>query len=571
MPRIPTIAALTLLACACGTTSATSTVAPALAPDAVLASYDNSGRLLNFPLAEAFGDFAAADRAGRSYTDVYVLAHGWNYTMMESIANTSDWLVEIGAFADRLRARGVGDDAFRPYVVAVSWDSVSRPARAALDSVIPGESNMLAEWLSYLPDTLVFHFFSVWNESVNAMAIAIGRGYPAEYRATLVQNPAFPASGEPNPAAGGEVAPVPAAAAAVGRRYGRIVPVASILRSLAVESARRERRGQPPFAIHVVGHSFGGKLATMATVEALRGWDEALASLDESLPPPRIESLVAFNAALHPAELGYVEHRAERLLSFADRLSAGDAFETLRAVPRRAFVTSRHDYPNGIGFDVSELLLQKDNVQKSNQILTASPPGSVAHNVKAVTGLLALPLVVGWSALEWIGGRVLAIPTDWAYHVARNDTLGEPDGSPLGVARGVFNGVHFFLPLDKLRGARGDRMGLFRHVRPGIGRQSVDEMFAGRGWARRREGLEGLRTEPWPSMRAFLAGEVDWSDDRVRFVDATDVYDGASPVTGAHGDLGNKEELDDGTRRIDHTMRFVLKVTRPDLWARVGG
>jgi hypothetical protein len=138
-----------------------------------LAIYNRDGKLINTPMEHMRRDFAVADRP---YSHVLVIAHGWNFTVGEAIANYAAY---IEAIDSEIRPATPPREAFRPYLVFVTWDSASRPLEDAAAALLPLGLDRLI-----FPATLsadqVIHVLTAWGESISR-----GRAGAALHRAQL--------------------------------------------------------------------------------------------------------------------------------------------------------------------------------------------------------------------------------------------------------------------------------------------------------------------------------------------------------------------------------------------------
>ncbi len=507
-----------------------------------VATYDNEGYLLSFPLEEARADIEALGQGGDAVPNhIYIVAHGWNFTLADSLKNYRHYLALIDEEIE---------PGFSPYFVFINYPSTARPTQDLAASLLPLGLDWVLWPATWIIDRVAFHLPSAWNQSLKATRIAVSDGCRPTLRADDYDS-------------------------AVARGQGRaLVPVSMFLRSLS-----KEFGGSGGARIHCVGHSYGGKLITLAAIEAIvcSFQDEAGGSL--SVPPPGVEgpidSLVVFNGAFHPSELTYDASVDDSMVRAA-----------LGTISRKAVVFSRRDFATGFAFDVSEFAATRKGLDGIDSALGAASRaldeqnGIVREAGRPVVALSAYVVGSGFSAISWICGvvtKVLSLPADWMHHVKSNDTFGGDGEEAPGWAMPL-NALHFFLPVDKIISAESDKMGILRHTRPAVGRTGLATLYRGRGVLMNIQAswMAGMTPRSsGVSAKEFVrivdesrpTSFSEWDPNTFYSFDATSVYDTLCSIVGAHGDIRSTESAGNrlGCRKIDATIRFIRWATTEPL------
>ncbi|MGZ5055648.1 MAG: hypothetical protein ACXWAT_12010 [Methylobacter sp.] len=302
--------------------------------------------------------------------------------------------------------------------------------------------------------------------------------------------------------------------------------------------------------LHLIGHSYGAKLVTMAGMEAVRRWmlesiaanpqqfsqlascnqteqdssellkDLAVCDLtghrkpfgeleiafsglqkplllkewfDKTTEIP-IDSLVLFNPAFHPSELSYPVD----VFNFAPT-------QTLRFISRKAIVYTTYDYANGALFSLRENILNTQITQIGNQASKKLDQLSYEKNNRWLELPLNLlqsaiaPVDLGYSLVYTHTGlafySLANLPWDFWHHV-QTGTLGglylPPSDSAFGwqsVAKGAANAVDYFLPTNMLYRNESEQ-GFFRLNKPGLGKTGLNHLAEGRWIGANLWGLE---------------------------------------------------------------------------------
>ena len=173
-------------------------------------------------------------------TDIYVVSHGWNYTLDESITNYQHYI-------DLINSKISPSKKFHPYFIFISWPSAARPLTNLARSVVPfGVDNDISKYTSPIDHTLLF-FPTVWKQSLNAYENAVGN-WSSKYHQGIDCREKWQNKEDSF------------------AEDGRDVPVALILYELLkIKNSRSVK-------LHLVGHSFGAKLVSHSALLALEWW-----------------------------------------------------------------------------------------------------------------------------------------------------------------------------------------------------------------------------------------------------------------------------------------------------------
>jgi hypothetical protein len=117
--------------------------------------------------------------SGDPITDVYVVAHGWNFSIAEAVANYHGYM----ELADRIQYLQEPKDRskFQPYFFFVVWPSVIRPLSDMAGAILPFGLDESIRALTTTVDLGAFFLPSVWKQSIHAAKNALGKGYPNQY------------------------------------------------------------------------------------------------------------------------------------------------------------------------------------------------------------------------------------------------------------------------------------------------------------------------------------------------------------------------------------------------------
>jgi pimeloyl-ACP methyl ester carboxylesterase len=383
VPRVSrTLTAISLCVASVWVSSGCSSYRPALPPgdymrghNYTFAAYDDEERLIHSPIEHLETALLTHRDEGRPISDVYVIVHGWDYTLDESVRLYEDYRKTIGTAMTSLRK---DDPNFEPYFVFVTWNSVTRPVSEATRSLMPWSLAEPVRDVAGLVDQVVFHIPSAWGESQKALRIALGNAR----RWSGFDPTSYPKPGEPSEydreIAAHTLADLPATFP------GYDVPL-----SVLVDQMIRMKRAAPqPFALHVVGHSFGGKIASNATLDAIARVVAAEAVAGTPTSGPLVDSLVLLLPAMRPVEMYKKveldvdqvegeerENRLKRLAPLRENdaqsgflrvIGKGKPYVSFAAVTDRiahkVVVNSGQDSANGWIFALSETLISHNAI-----------------------------------------------------------------------------------------------------------------------------------------------------------------------------------------------------------------
>lgn len=550
------------------------------------AIYSDEARLISNPLLDlrraASTPLTNAKCTNATITDVYVFVHGWNFTLQEAIANSHGYLEVM----DQHLPTSIHDKPFCPFSIFVIWPSVSRPLGDIATAVLPFGLDRGVGPLTNFLDRTIFFLPSAWKESLQSFTVALGRKEPDSYFNKYRDDygPEDPRRPSCEPLDGEDLYGVDTEMG----RMGRDCPVSTLLFNLL---KLNERDHRSMLKIHIVGHSYGAKLSTLATVEALRRWEEETAqsptkeenlSSETAATPPHkqlcetqpIESLVLFNAAFNPREIIYHTHQ------YGLRPLEHRVFPTeyLQCIPRKALVYSRRDHATGGIFNLSQIIMDNryntylhasGNWASETSWSTDNIPGQFSALVGGSVGLLTSFL---FGPATWTYNTVVQLPGDVIWHVRTNDSIirrAPEDGWGWAIGRGAMNTLDFFLPFSHLRvfGSEfpeaADKLGLFRSTMPALGNTGVDKLYAGRNWAAQHTGDDWidlidqaqhstdqnhdsfcrLAAKPDPDTASPLIPGNSLNAEWLYSFDGRYVLNTLGSFSGAHGDLRQKEQV----------------------------
>lgn len=334
------------------------------------AVYDNDDALLHSPLDGLVREMADRARRGApALTDLFVLVHGWDFTIEEAFALYEGYRATL---EQRLPDLQRGDPDFEPFFLFVTWSSVTRPVSNVLRSVLPFPPPDLAESAARIADGLAFHVPSAWGESQDAMRLALGP--PLRWSQLDLQ-------GDP-------VAEYQRAIEAGFQRLGGAgfegfeVPVSLLLEQLIrLRQESAPEGGEPSLALHVLGHSFGGKLASLAAYDAVqRTIARELVRGEPLRSDDLIDSLVLVCPALQASELYWelpmtfapATTRAPATAFRSSRLGSEPSLRfdvASRRIGTKALIHSKHDSANGWVFGLGDLLMDHDAAARAQRTL----------------------------------------------------------------------------------------------------------------------------------------------------------------------------------------------------------
>lgn len=218
------------------------------------AVYDEHNRLIRSPIEGLEAEIARRAATGAApLTDIYVISHGWNFTLSESGSLYENYALSLReALQDIHRL----DESFEPFFVFVTWSSVTRPLTEAVESLLPLDLMPLARSSIQWVDQIAFHIPSNWGETVDTRHIALGN-----YARRTEWDP-HTYGVDPGDSEYDRERRRATEQAKTAAFEGYEIPLSAILDRLIRMRARHD------FGLHVVGHSFGAKVASLATLDA---------------------------------------------------------------------------------------------------------------------------------------------------------------------------------------------------------------------------------------------------------------------------------------------------------------
>jgi hypothetical protein len=247
------------------------------------AIYNEAGRLLSHPLLDLERtlkslEIAKDDSAlgqgcrNRKITDVYVISHGWNFSDGEAVANYHSYIENLDKFIKKRDENPGAFEEFCPYLILVTWTSTTRPVEDLTSGILPFNLADGIQPAAYFTDRFILHLLTAWKQSFRASTIALGGNFPDSY---------LYRSWYRSDAKGREVKEYGAESSYFGDKdTGYDAPLSALLYELIrwKTNAGTSTQSLPEFNtpldanIHLVGHSYGGKLVALAGMEALRRW-----------------------------------------------------------------------------------------------------------------------------------------------------------------------------------------------------------------------------------------------------------------------------------------------------------
>jgi len=546
------------------------------------AVYDDTDALIHSPIEHLEREIA--DRAARGekpISDLYVLVHGWDFTVEEAFALYESYRTAIRWRLDAIQRF---DPDYQPWFVFVIWSSVSRPLTSTLRSVLPFPPPDLAEGATSLVDRVAFHLPSAWGESQDAARLAMGP--PLRWSRVDLAN-----DGHEEYVAALEHG---AASVANGGFRGFEIPVSLLLEELI--HLQRTAFGLAPPALHVVGHSFGAKLASLAAYDAIQRITARELARGEGIgAAPLLDSLVMILPAMQatemywelPLELEPAVVAAHEGAFRQPRFASRPALRFERAAARiatKVLIHSKHDSANGWVYGLGDVLLDHDAAARAQEMLAREserplpPPRTVGQRI------LGFPFDLADRTLQVVvrGGAIVVqtvisdVGAIWDGLVESGGDMVDDCDDPLALLADVAK-----LPLSPLLTQRS---------------------IGNRGFTRPRSTVSRLDARTWldDGANEFLEGsqKIDADDlmalsvtlgtppspetpDRYFVGDARKLYPGPLPGAlsdivppGAHGDLRSTDVIEGpGPIRLakrDRTMNLLYNVTRGPRLARGG-
>lgn len=545
-----------------------------------LAIYNNEHRLLTNPIEDLLTEMKWRKITRQSdITDIYIVSHGWNYTHSTAIANYHNYIEMV----DEYMKGKEKTEKFQPYFIFVNWISAVRPTTSFVKGILPFGIDSAVEPITNLMDRIPLHLFTGWKQSLNATHNALGTHYPNHYQGNIfsyklhtTENESEYGYKDDNMLLDADIL-MGSSLSLSALIYKLIQTKASPFNENDEDcSTHKFDRFNPKsdkcvslagVKLHAIGHSYGAKLVTIASMEALRRWmldsigkcilgDKDVINCDKykydqlnlskpgenpvylkdldltseilAISPytghvemareildiigiPRekeplllkrfykettelpIESLVLFNPAFHPGELSYP----------VDLIYSAPV-ETLKFIPRKAIVFTRHDYANGALFGFSGAIFNTQLNQWYQQLtsdfnqhylaysknwsgITKAAATPLMMTLQAFIGSLSLGNSVAYNQIGQATYGIVNFPLDFWHHV-KTGTEGSiflqkaaPDLNIESFSKGIVNAIDFFLPIYPYIFSRNEsEQGLFRISRPGLGKTGLNHLAAGR-------------------------------------------------------------------------------------------
>lgn len=518
------------------------------------AVYDEENHLLHSPVEVLEREIAHRARTGSlPISDIYVMSHGWDFTMEDSARLYEGYRRDLQSLLTHVQAEA---PRFQPFIIFVSWGSVTRPLRQTFESMAPYKMPVPIGGLLGVGDAVIFHLPSNWGETRDAWRIAIGS------KGRLSFDPAAYSPGH-------EYDDAIRAASRSPLGPSHSISLSAVLdKIMSLPDVDAGRVG-----LHTVGHSFGAKLVGLATLDACgrrRVHDHMLAKQERTY----VDTMMLISPAMKASEMYEPFHVEapppeiavlfdERILR-APRLSFRTA---VTGVDRKAIVHSAHDSATGWVFAVSQMLTNYDALADSGWS-DDYPPGldvlgfvldsvqSLAHTaIVDVASIISEPVAaLGRAVLDSEGpldavGEIAAVPFS---PFASQRAMGNMGVGGAGVARvrdsfGI-RGQLGWLTEDATKLLNGPRRG-------------PEEFFS--------------LSNPVTARDDLLGVDPGCTGNSPHVFDARLVYDGHCTRLGAifgsivnqldpaaaHSDV-RSYELVDGVSKRERTFHWVLNMSR---------
>lgn len=568
------------------------------------AVYNDQHRLISDPLSELY-----EETNGKEISDLYVISHGWNFTTQEAYVNYHNYMETFERHLPEVQKQ---DPSFKPYFIFVVWPSVARPMGDIAHALLPFGLDTAIKPVTNMIDSAMFHIPSGWKESLNAFFVALGPGYPEQYERGLKDLGAADKGRDSEQRSDDSWLAPPYCGPEelrktersqndteplrmvydfyrvdTGGLMGRECPVSALVYHIL--RWRSTKRPTNP-KIHLVGHSYGTKVVTLAGMEAIR----LQRTIGLSSPEPSIASLVLFNPAFHPRELHYwVRDPTHNIFKASEAIS--DEFDLLQDIPRKAILYSGKDYATGRLFDLSQFIFSNDVAQ----FLAVAPYGKdkvynkfcdpviCARLLNPIgslyNGVVALPVSVLSGVFFWSGTKIINVVPDWISHATQDDFYGlgwsTGDGNTAVYPRTFLNAIDYWVPFGRVAtNADADKMGVLRTAIPALGSIGMDRLVAKRWYTPlhsksytrefsgddtdRRPG-NGTEHHNFCKVAGSLAPLKEKFDAHHFYsYDATSVMDTGTWGAGSHGDVRSTDPPSDSHCRNIYTSNDTSKRER---------
>lgn len=303
-----------------------------------------------------------------------------------------------------------------------------------------------------------------------------------------------------------------------------------------------------------------------------------------------IESLVLYSPAIHAGEFAYP--------------ISGTGFATssvLRLIQRKAIIYSRYDRANGLAFNFRDLLMNTQFAQFFQLVVSfadmrmergENPSKAFRMATAAWNGLQGTVTAIVYASSYYASSLLLHTPADLHHHI-NNYTFGGAFEPPVksdllpGIGKRFLNAADYFFPVwPFVLSRQEDETGIFRLVRPGLGKVGLKRLALGRNemlslWNLRN--LYGYSRDINAERFCKLSSKIleanpiltdssglVYPKDEILSFDASSVYNSWSSLDGSHGDIRssdpascNRDSKSELSKR-DHSMMFLVNFTTAD-------
>ena len=496
--------------------------------------YGTNHYLLTDPLNVLWGNAVPRNQhTGEGISDIYIMAHGWNFTPEEAVANYHGYLALLDRQLSEIRLK---DPSFNPYFLFVVWPSATRPTTDLARSILPFGWDYLLRPATLLLDGTVFFIPSAWKQASNARRISMGTRREEVYTGAADTDGKFRSRSVTGfwPKAPPSCGTVPDDSEDVygterSEIMGRDCPLSLLIKHVI----SWKDTVSPHTRIHLVGHSFGARVITLAAQSAIHALESSKHSMLNDAEHEDISSLVLLNPAFEPFTLS-----SPKTKSWMDNIK------------RKVVVYSDRDYATGRLYDLSQMMLNYELVTSMTDPFLENDAPPLLFDASYITlrlfrSTLASGLTLAFSPIWWGAKKLILIPGDLVHHVATIDTYvkkQESSSLPVSYARGLINGIDFFVPILHLfRNDPADQLGILRNSSAALGSTGLNRAIAGRVWANKSlvQYAEQAQTPPelFCAYGLRISKEFPIDPNVVNSFDGTSVLDTTFAFEGAHGDV----------------------------------